>query len=107
MWKATVIRRLQSLIGQRYLSKPIIGIISLLILSSSIIVYAVLFTVTPSDVVQISDKPSRSTNSKDSLALNSNAVQNGKSTIDTLELGGSASSDKTRKEPLHLTAITS
>ena len=80
MWKAALIRRLQSLIGRRYLSKPIIGIISLLILSSSIIVYAELFKVNPSDVLQVSDKPSRSTNSKDSLALNSNAKPNGKST---------------------------
>ena len=107
MWKAAVIRRLQSLIGQRYLSKPIIGIISLLILSSSIIVYAELFTVNPSDVLQISDKPSRSTNSKDSLPLNSNGVQSGKSTTDTLGLGGSASSDKTRKDPLNVADIPS
>src|SRR5438132_14375665 len=107
MGKTAVIRKLQSLIGQRYPSKPLIGIISLLILSSSIIVYATLFALTPSDVVQISDKPSRSTNSKDSLALNSNAVPNGKSNTDTLGLGGSASSGKTRKDPLNVADMPS
>ena len=101
MWKATVIRRLQSLIGQRYLSKPIIGIISLLILSSSIIVYAELFKVNPSDVLQISDKPSRSTNSKDSLALNSNAKPNGKST-DPLNLADKPTIAQKAKDTLTL-----
>ena len=101
MGKTAVIRKLQSLIGQRYLSKPLIGIISLLILSSSIIVYAELFTVNPSDVLQISDKPSRSTNSKDSLTLNSNAKPNGKS-ADPLNLADKPTIAQKAKDTLTL-----